>query len=345
MTNNSFSSLYQIQDLIHCYQGRPALTIPFLEIQPQSIVGLMGPNGGGKSTLLNLLANVDIPCAGQILFKGRELRPFAQDTRFRISLLPQEAYLLHRKVQGNVAYGLKLRKDRQDRDLKVRQSLELVGLDPESFRHRPWNALSGGEARRVALAARMVLRPEVLLLDEPTAGIDAASAQRIKEAALIARQEWGATLIIASHDWDWLDQVCDQTLHLFKGCILGNGRSNIIFGPWRPRGDGRYEKRILDGQTLVVTRPPEENAALLIGPEDLWLTTTPQPVGGQRQFLKAVITRMSLGKKTDRIMLTLTAADLDLCTHISRADAALQGIQPGSVVWLSYQLEDTNWIG
>ena len=84
----------------------------------------------------------------------------------------------------------------------------------------------------MALAARLILKPEVLLMDEPTASIDALSAQLIKDAVLKARRDWGTTLIVASHDWQWLYGICDTVFHLLKGRFLGTGRENVLFGPW-----------------------------------------------------------------------------------------------------------------
>jgi tungstate transport system ATP-binding protein len=96
-----------------------------------------------------------------------------------------------------------------------------LGLDPDTFARRQWDELSGGEAQRVALAARLVLNPRVLLLDEPTASVDARSSELIRSASLRARNDWGTTLVIASHDREWLYDVCDEVLHLFKGVPAG----------------------------------------------------------------------------------------------------------------------------
>ena len=128
---------------------------------------------------------------------------------------------MKRSVFNNVAYGLKLRGNGRKIATKVDEALTLVGLPGQVFARRPWYALSGGEAQRVALAARLALKPSVLLLDEPTASVDAASAQLIKEASLRARSQWDATLIVASHDWQWLYEICDEIWHLFKGKIFG----------------------------------------------------------------------------------------------------------------------------
>jgi tungstate transport system ATP-binding protein len=168
--------IYQIEKLAHRYNGRPVLQLDAFSIEKAAILGLVGPNGSGKSTLLKLLAFVDRPSRGQVRFKDKPEVPFSDGVRFQVTLLTQEPYLLKRSVFDNVAYGLRIRNGRKDFRPHVAEALSMVGLDPDTFMHRPWNELSGGEAQRVALAARLALRPEVLLLDEPTASVDGASA-------------------------------------------------------------------------------------------------------------------------------------------------------------------------
>jgi tungstate transport system ATP-binding protein len=197
-----------------------------LSVEKAAILGLAGPNGSDKSTLLKLLAFVDRPSKGQVRFKGKPEVPFSEGVRFQVTLLTQEPYLLKRSVFDNVAYGLRIRNRRKNPRPQVADALSMVGLDPDTFMHRAWNELSGGEAQRVALAARLALRPEVLLLDEPTASVDGASAQMIREAALNARKEWGTTLVIDSHDREWLHEVCDDVMHLFRGRPLGSSAVN-----------------------------------------------------------------------------------------------------------------------
>ena len=172
-----------------------------------------------RSSSLRLAGFVERPTAGEVLFDGKPASPFSPEVRNRVTLLPQEPFLMKRTVLNNVAYGLRIRKASDHLSERVDKALSYVGLDGKDFAQRPYYALSGGEAQRVALAARLILKPEVLLMDEPTASIDALSAQLIKDAVLKARRDWGTTLIVASHDWQWLYGICDTVFHLLKaGC-------------------------------------------------------------------------------------------------------------------------------
>ncbi|NDV20027.1 ATP-binding cassette domain-containing protein [Pseudodesulfovibrio sp. JC047] len=201
------------------FSGRQVLHIDSLEIEQGAIIGLAGPNGSGKSTLLRLLAFLDAPTSGTIAFMGNETSNTPGPVHRQVTLLVQEPYLLKRTVHANVAYGLKVRK-KSDMTTKVHNALTQVGLAPESFASRQWFELSGGEAQRVALAARLVLKPKVLLMDEPTASLDTQSATRIREAALKARTDNGTSLVVASHDLNWLDKVSDRIIYLDHGSIV-----------------------------------------------------------------------------------------------------------------------------
>ena len=185
--------------------------LPDIVVASGSVVGLAGPNGAGKSTLLNVLAFLKAPATGEIYFEGRPVTTEGQRQvlRRKVTLLLQHPVLLKRGVLDNVAYGLKIRGVKQGREDMAREALEQVGLDPDKFGHRPWRELSGGEAQRVALAARLVLKPTVLLLDEPTASLDVESAERIKGAVASARER-GATMVVASHDRAWLNSIADR---------------------------------------------------------------------------------------------------------------------------------------
>jgi tungstate transport system ATP-binding protein len=215
---NENTALYALKDLSQAYNGRTVLNIDYLAIPRRGIIGLTGPNGSGKSTLLRILGFLEDPVRGKVIFEGKPCSSCHNGIRRKVTLLTQEPYLLKRSVHANVAYGLKVRGRRNTGD-RVAQALKLVGLSPEKFGQRSWHELSGGEAQRVALAARLILRPKVLLLDEPTANLDAESTKQIKEAALAARRDWGATLVIASHDINWLQSICDKILTLSDGLL------------------------------------------------------------------------------------------------------------------------------
>lgn len=213
--------LIEAKGLAFAYPGRPPLALPDVRLESGAILGLAGPNGAGKSTLLRILAFLRPPASGELRYDGRPVSGEAERARLRreVTLLPQEPRLLSRSVWHNVTYGLRVRGDTARLDERAAEALGLVGLDPERFLRRSWRQLSGGEAQRVALAARLILRPRALLLDEPTASLDSDSAERIRQAALAGRRERGMALVIASHDLPWLERVADGVLRLGMNCV------------------------------------------------------------------------------------------------------------------------------
>lgn len=318
------------------------MEIDHLSIQPASIVGLIGPNGSGKSSLLRILGLIERPAQGKILFNDRPAEPFSDEMRFQITLLPQEPFLLKRSVFNNVSYGLKLRGDGENAVRKVNQALSLVGLADKDFVQRPWYALSGGEMQRVALASRLVLKPKVLLLDEPTASVDAASAQLIKEASLQARRESGTTLIIASHDWQWLYEICDEILHLFQGKIFGTGRETIIFGPWQKLETGNWGKTLSDKQQLCVPPPPNQGAAAVI--DVLSVGENGPAVSRDEIVLKGTVSRLSLERKTGQIFASILAGDIPFTVRLTPQQNEKHSVFPGKTIYIHYRLDQVKWI-
>ena len=334
--------ILEIRSLKHSYAGKTILTIEHLKVQPASIIGLIGPNGSGKSSLLRLLGLVERPSRGEILFNGRRVEPFSDEARFLITLLPQEPFLLKRSVLNNVSYGLKLRGNGKQNLQRANEALARVGLSTKDFSQRPWYALSGGEAQRVALAARLALKPKVLLLDEPTASVDAASAQLIKEASLRARQELGTTLMVASHDWQWLYEICDEILHLFKGIIFGTGRENIIFGPWLDFGTGKWGKFLSDRQQLLVTAPPDQEAAAVI--DVLSVSENGSAIADEEIVLRGTVSRLSLERKTGQVFATILAGDTPFTVGLTLQQGREHSIFPGKTVFIRYRLDEIKWI-
>lgn len=318
------------------------MEIDRLTIQPASIVGLIGPNGSGKSSLLRILGLIERPAQGKIFFNGRPAEPFSDEVRLQITLLPQEPFLLKRSVFNNVSYGLKLRGGSEDDVQKVNRALSLVGLADKDFAQRPWYALSGGEMQRVALAARLVLKPNVLLLDEPTASVDAASAQLIKEASLQVRRESGTTLVVASHDWQWLYEICDEILHLFQGKIFGTGRETIIFGPWQKLETGNWGKILSDKQQLCVPAPPNQVAAAVI--DVLSVGENGSSVDRDEIVLKGTVSKLSLERKTGQIFATILAGDVPFTVRLTPQQNEKHSVFPGKSIYIRYRLSRIKWI-
>ena len=337
--------MYRIQNVDHYYGTKQVLSIDDVSIPAAAIIGLIGPNGSGKSTLLKLMCFLEEPTYGSIFFKDRKTGPFSSETRFKVTLLPQEPYLMQRTVFENVAYGLKIRGDMKRLKNRVEDALLQVGLAPESFSRRRWSALSGGEAQRVALAARLILKPEVLLLDEPTANVDTDSARLIRMASLKARDEWGTTLIVATHDWQWLFETCDSVLHLLHGRLFKGGLGCAVYGPWKSGGEGFLQKELQDGQVLIVPSPDEGKEVAIINPSRLHIVLpSTNLLKWEIGSLKGFVTRLFLESNGQTVQTAIKVAELIVTIRLPREQVQVLKLYPGKEVGIQYEPREIEWM-
>jgi tungstate transport system ATP-binding protein len=192
---------YHLSSVRASYGKTLAVSIDELSIAAGELYVLAGPNGSGKSTLLGILAFLNKPEQGTICFDGALVKWTRKECAFlrkRVTLLHQHPYLFSGSVASNVALGLAARgiNKKQSQNV-ICECLERVGL--AEFESRTARRLSGGESRRVALARALACKPEVLLLDEPLANVDRASAVRL-ESLVVALTSDGMTIVISSHD-------------------------------------------------------------------------------------------------------------------------------------------------
>ncbi|MGC8780953.1 MAG: phosphate ABC transporter ATP-binding protein [Anaerolineae bacterium] len=198
MNRPADTPIYRLDSLRQVYAGRTVLEIGALEVRPAEILALVGPSGSGKSTLLRLLNFLEAPVGGTITFLGRPIcdgrPPLA--LRRQVTTVFQRPVLLRTSVWANVSYGLRLRGLKADG--RVDEVLAQVGL--ADLARRPAVSLSGGEMQRVALARALVVRPTVLLLDEPTANLDPYNVGLIEEIIRRHNREHGTTVVLVTHN-------------------------------------------------------------------------------------------------------------------------------------------------
>lgn len=207
-----------------------------LEIRKGEIFTFIGPSGSGKTTLIRLIDLLDIPTSGSIIFDGQDTDTTETGRlaiRRRIGMVFQKPAVLNTTVAKNVAFGLKFRG--MDKNLipeKVRSALDLVGLN--GFEERQAVTLSGGEMQRVALARAMVTKPDVLLLDEPTANLDPVSSDLIEDLILHIKREFGTTILMSTHDMIQGQRLADRIGVIMNGRMVQVGSSAEIF--YQPKG-------------------------------------------------------------------------------------------------------------
>ncbi len=229
--------LIQVENLVHVYaSGTPlahaALRGVSLEIEPGERVGIVGCTGSGKSTLVQHLAGLLKPTSGRALLDGiaaHARSSAAQRRQLAIAFQYPEHQIFEHTVLREVAFGprnLGLGKD--EIAARVAWALEMVGLDIEEMGERVPFTLSGGEMRRVALAGVLAMRPEVLILDEPTAGLDPQGRRELLAQVRRWQEEVGMTLILVSHDLDELARVVERVVLLDDGQVVADGPARQV---------------------------------------------------------------------------------------------------------------------
>jgi energy-coupling factor transport system ATP-binding protein len=226
--------LIRVENLSYTYApgtplARAALREVSLEIGAGERVGISGPSGSGKSTLVQLLAGLLEPTLGQVLLGGtaaheRTAKARAQRGRMGLAFQQPEDQIFEQTVFREVAFGPRnLGLGGAEAAARVRWALEMVGLDSAGMEERVPFTLSGGEMRRVALAGILAMQPDVLILDEPTAGLDPQGRRDLLGRVRAWQEQTGQTLIMVSHDLDELARVADRMLLLEGGELAADG--------------------------------------------------------------------------------------------------------------------------
>lgn len=229
--------IYQLHNLTRVYNSRTILQIDRLEIYEGEILALVGPSGAGKSTLLRHLNFLERPSSGYLTYENSTLNGTIPplEVRRQVTTVFQNPVLLSRSVAANVAYGLKVRgQDKKAIGQAVAEALARVGLD--KLAHEPARTLSGGEIQRVALARALVIRPQVLLLDEPTANLDPYNVKLIEEIVAEVNQTWGTTIVMVTHNVFQAKRLAHRTALLLEGRLVEIAPTPTFFNtPGDPR--------------------------------------------------------------------------------------------------------------
>ncbi len=201
------------------YEGKPILKNCSYSFGQAGIYGLIGPNGGGKSTFLRICALLESPDQGAVTYEsaGRMIAP-NMELRRRITLVLPKVGVFNTSVFKNVAFGLKIRGGtaRLIKD-KVSEALDYVGIAHKKDQNAL--TLSSGETQRLGLARALVVEPEVLFLDEPTASIDPHNTAVIEEIILKLRREARTLVIMATHDMEQVKRITDWVIRIEQGRI------------------------------------------------------------------------------------------------------------------------------
>ena len=249
--------LYKLENIKKIHGSRTVLDIEDLEISAGKIYTLIGPNGAGKTTLLKILSFLDLPSEGQMYFQGQNVGPGEKHLyafRKRVVLLDQTPIMFTGSVWDNIAFGLKVRGVPEAvKKKRIEEVLDLVGM--QRFSTYSAHRLSGGETKRIALARALVLQPEVLLCDEPTANVDGENQEIILSIIDEINKEQKTSVIFSTHYLSQGQRLADHSLLLQHGRLSNKANENI-FRITVAGSDGQKVLCQLTGQ-LLLRIPPD----------------------------------------------------------------------------------------
>ncbi|MDR0417703.1 MAG: ABC transporter ATP-binding protein [Propionibacteriaceae bacterium] len=330
-----------------------------LDIAPGEFVTLLGPSGCGKTTTLRIIAGFESPSSGDVRLDGASVLQVTPDKRPMAMVFQSYALFPHMSVWDNVAYGLKLKKlpPAQLKD-EVEQALTSMGLT--RMRDRAPSQMSGGQQQRVALARAMVMRPKVLLFDEPLSNLDAKLRVQMRSEIRRLQKRLGITGVYVTHDQDEAMSMSDRIVVMNEGRIEQAaspsevyrrpasvfvadfiGRANFLRAATaRPAGEGRAAVAVLGEEFETAAAPgaaASPEAVLLVRPESIRLRPGTGEVVSGRQG--RVLTAVFYGESVEYVVesaqgnITAVASDPDV-------DAIFQ---PGAPVEIGFERQRT-WL-
>jgi sulfate transport system ATP-binding protein len=304
-------------------------------VNPGELVALLGPSGGGKSTLLRIIAGLETADTGSVYLDGEEVGHLHARTR-RVGFVFQHyALFRHMSVAQNVAFGLDVRAVKPaERDARVNELLELMGLG--GLGHRRPDELSGGQRQRVALARALAPRPRLLMLDEPFAAIDARVREELRQWLRALHDEVHVTSLFVTHDQQEAFALADRVLVINKGRLEQAGTPAEILDHPATEFIARFvgDVNVLDAAAhqgegragaLRIPLPDVEDGQvrLVIRAYDLRFRRSGDGPGTVRRVVH-------LGDKV-KVEAQIDGAGL-LCAQLSRYDEALRELEPGARV-------------
>jgi sulfate/thiosulfate transport system ATP-binding protein len=296
----------EVRNVTKTFGATPVLRDVSIDVASGSLTALLGPSGGGKSTLLRVIAGLEVPDSGTVTINGIDATRLAPQRRNVGFVFQHYAAFKHMTVQDNVAFGLKIRKrPKAEIRKRVAELLELVHI--EQFADRYPAQLSGGQRQRMALARALAVEPQVLLLDEPFGALDAQVRKELRAWLRRLHDEVHVTTVFVTHDQEEAIEVADEIVVLADGIVEQAGSPQEIYD----NPDSPFVMRFLGPVTEIDGR--------LVRPHDIEVSDTPLPNGATATVTRIVRlgfevrVEMSLDGRHTWAQITRGAADrLDL---------------------------------
>jgi sulfate transport system ATP-binding protein len=302
----------EVRHVSKSFGRTPVLSDVSIDVASGSLTALLGPSGGGKSTLLRVIAGLEVPDSGTVHISGIDATALPPQRRNVGFVFQHYAAFKHMTVFDNVAFGLRIRRrGRAEITARVGELLELVHL--EQFADRYPAQLSGGQRQRMALARALAVQPQVLLLDEPFGALDAQVRKELRAWLRRLHDEVHVTTVFVTHDQEEAIEVADTIVVLAGGVVEQAGSPQEIYDhPTNP-----FVMRFLGPVTQLGDR--------LVRPHDIEVSTTPEPGS-----IEATVDRVvRLGFE---VRVEMTAQGQSTWAQLTRGVAASLGLASGDTV-------------
>jgi sulfate transport system ATP-binding protein len=291
-----------------------------VDIEDGELTALLGPSGGGKSTLLRIIAGLETPDSGTVEIDGVDLTQLPPQRRNIGFVFQHYAAFKHLTVRRNIAFGLEIRKrPKAEIRSRVQELLELVHL--EQFGERYPSQLSGGQRQRMALARALAVQPQVLLLDEPFGALDAQVRKELRTWLRRLHDEVHVTTVFVTHDQEEAMDVADRIFVMAGGKVVQEGSPDDLYE--RPANDF----------VMSFLGPVTRLHGSLVRPHDLDICTTEEPGAVPAKVTRVV--RLGFEVRVEVEIETDTeVGTVDSWVQLTREDVARLGIKAGDVVFV-----------
>jgi sulfate transport system ATP-binding protein len=305
----------EVRNINKSFGSTPVLNDINLDVTAGALTALLGPSGGGKSTLLRIIAGLETPDTGTVSILGQDATYVSPQHRNVGFVFQHYAAFKHLSVFRNVAFGLEVRKQPKDKvRTRVMELLELVHLD--QFADRLPSQLSGGQRQRMALARALAVEPDVLLLDEPFGALDAQVRKELRAWLRRLHDEVHVTTVFVTHDQEEAIEISDDVVVLAGGRIVQSGPPAALYD--HPKDE--FVMRFLG--------PVTQLGRQLVRPHDLEVSLDPLP--GATAATVARIVKLGFEVRVD----LREHSGAELSAQLTRASSAQLNLAPGREVFV-----------
>ena len=353
MNHNTDQPLVQLTGVTKQFGNAVAVHPLELTISAGDFLAILGPSGCGKTTLLNMIAGFLFPDSGTIEIDGVDVTRRGPERRPTNMVFQGYGLFPHMNVRQNVAYGLRLRKVvRGEIDQRVEEIIELVDL--KGFEDRNVNQLSGGQMQRVALSRALIMRPKVLLLDEPLAALDLKLRKSMQEELRRIHQSIGGTFVFVTHDQEEAMSLANRIAIMQEGQLIQEGTAREIYDSPKTRfvstfigeanlfaGNRKDDEIMLDIGLRFSNTGPDGKVDNVVRPESITISYSSEYIQNDLMVLKGQIDDLIfLGPY---INCRITAAER-MVTVLVSSSSLPEGMTAGSDVLLTWRPEDNTVI-